>query len=54
MEASESSYATLRVELKDRYNNLVFTDDQTEVSIEIPEAYSNIIKYDTPKKTVER
>lgn len=53
MEASSDSFANLSVELKDRYNNLVFNDNETIASIEILEDYSNIIEYDNPEATFD-
>ncbi|MDF1682227.1 MAG: hypothetical protein P1U46_00120 [Patescibacteria group bacterium] len=47
IEASENSYSILNVELKDVYNNLVFTDDTTKINIEVLEKYSSILKPDT-------
>jgi hypothetical protein len=43
IEASLTSEATLNVELKDRYNNLVFNDDTTNTQIEILDQYKHII-----------
>jgi len=43
MEASENEYSMLSVELKDRYNNIVFNDSSTNTSIEILPQFSHII-----------
>ena len=52
IEASELSSSVLQVELKDRYNNLVFNDNSTITSIEILDNYSNIISPDKESVTV--
>ncbi len=46
IEASSDAVSILDVELKDRYNNLVFNDNSTNTSIEILEKYANIITSD--------
>jgi len=46
MEASLDADSTLSVELKDRYNNVVFNDNSTRTYIEILDQYSNIITSD--------
>ncbi|MDD2870584.1 MAG: VCBS repeat-containing protein [Candidatus Gracilibacteria bacterium] len=46
IEASSTAFANLKVELKDRYNNLVFNDNSTALDLEILEQYSTIIKSD--------
>ncbi len=51
MEASKDSYSTLSVELKDRYNNLVFNDNTTNTNLEILDQYSDIIT--SPNKNVK-
>ncbi len=43
MEANPSESSNLNVELKDKYNNLVFNDSNTNVTLEIPQEYSNIL-----------
>jgi hypothetical protein len=43
IEASLDSESTLSIELKDRYNNIVFNDNTTKTSLEIADQYSNII-----------
>ena len=43
MEASPESSGTLRVELKDRYNNLVTNDSTTSFNIEVNEDSQNIL-----------
>jgi hypothetical protein len=44
MEANPSKSSDLSVELKDKYNNLVFNDSNTTTTLEIPSKYSNILK----------
>jgi len=46
IEANSESYSVLNVELKDRYNNLVFNDSSTNTELEILDQYSNIISSD--------
>jgi len=43
IEASSSELTKLNVELKDRYNNLVFNDSTTEFNLEILDKYNTII-----------
>lgn len=43
MEASSKEFSLLQVELKDKYNNLVFNDSETKVSLEILDKYKHII-----------
>lgn len=44
IEASESSTSNLSAELKDRYWNLVFNDNSTNLSLEILDDYKHVIK----------
>ncbi|MDR0772568.1 MAG: hypothetical protein LBF15_06280 [Candidatus Peribacteria bacterium] len=53
IEASKDSYANLQVELRDRYNNLVFNDSQTEVSVEISPKYSRVISVNPEEATAK-
>ncbi|MFK7780230.1 MAG: VCBS repeat-containing protein, partial [Candidatus Gracilibacteria bacterium] len=53
IEASETSYSLLSVELKDRYNNLVFNDNSTNTTLEILEQYDHIITSDYDSSVVE-
>lgn len=53
IEASPDSYSTLNVELRDRYNNLVFNNNSILTSIEILEDYQSIISLDKTSATVE-
>jgi hypothetical protein len=53
IEASETSLSILNVELKDRYNNLVFNDDSTKTSLEILKQYSHIIKSDKSSSIIK-
>ncbi len=43
MEAKPDSVSNLSVELKDKYNNLVFTDSSTNTSLEILPEYSHVL-----------
>jgi hypothetical protein len=52
IEASSDSVSNLSIELKDRYNNLVFNDDTTNTNIEILSNYSNIISVDNDASVV--
>lgn len=53
MEASVDTFSSLSVELKDRYNNLVFNDDTTKASIEILKEYSHILKTNDNSQVVK-
>jgi hypothetical protein len=53
IEASLSSTSILNVELKDRYNNLVFNDSSTKTNLEIPEKYENIITVDKENSDIK-
>jgi hypothetical protein len=52
IEASPDAFSTIEVELKDRYNNLVFDDNTTITSLEILDQYSDIIKSDKKNSKV--
>ncbi len=52
MEASVDDSTILQAVLKDRYNNDVFTDSETQLRIEIPSKSQKIIKVASPSKTV--
>ncbi len=54
MEASPTSTAILYAEIKDRYNNLVWTDNQTQLDLEILDRYSNIIRANISSKQVQK
>jgi quinolinate synthase len=43
IEASVISYSNLQVELKDRYNNIVFNDNSTNTTLQISNKYKAII-----------
>jgi hypothetical protein len=43
LEATSDSISNLYIELKDRYNNLVFNNNETNTNIEILEEYKYII-----------
>ena len=53
IEASPLASSFLSVELKDRYNNLVFNDSSTNTSIEILPEYSDIITSDESSSVVK-
>jgi hypothetical protein len=50
MEASVDSRSKVFAEIKDRYNNLVYTDSSSSVSLEVEDIYKKII---TPLSTTE-
>lgn len=54
LEASLDALSKLNVELKDRYNNVVFNDNTTKTSIEILDQYSHIIESNKKFQTVEQ
>ncbi|MDD5769409.1 MAG: hypothetical protein PHE25_00425 [Candidatus Gracilibacteria bacterium] len=54
IEASTNSTSTLYVEVKDRYNNTIWNDNSTQLSISIPYNYSHIIKSNTSTQTVSK
>jgi hypothetical protein len=54
MEATPTSTAILYAEIKDRYNNLVWTDNQTQLDLEILDRYSNIIRANISSKQVQK
>ena len=45
LEAKEDKYSTVYLELKDKFNNLVFTDSSTKANVSIDQKYSQILKY---------
>lgn len=47
LEATPSSYSSVKVELKDRYWNLVFTDNSTKANIELLNDYKDVISLKT-------
>lgn len=47
MEAADTETSALKVELKDRYNNVVFTDNTTQIALEILDRYKTVITSDT-------
>ena len=47
LEATSSNYTTVRVELKDRYWNLVFNDNSTSTQLELLNEYSDVIDLKT-------
>ncbi|MDP2395798.1 MAG: hypothetical protein Q8S84_04115 [bacterium] len=53
IEASPIAFSNLNVELKDRYNNLVFNDNTTVTTIEILDQYANIISSDKSEAIVK-
>ncbi|MDD3145600.1 MAG: hypothetical protein PHV23_05865, partial [Candidatus Gracilibacteria bacterium] len=46
IEANTSDYSNISVELKDRYNNLVYTDNTTQANLEILSQYSHVLTSD--------
>jgi hypothetical protein len=53
MEASPDSFSTLNIELKDRYNNLVFDNSSITTTIEILDDYDTIISSDKTSAQVK-
>jgi hypothetical protein len=53
MEANGTEYSNVQVELKDRYNNLVFNDSSTIIDLEILDQYSHIITADTTSQLIK-
>lgn len=47
IEAKETDYTNLKVELKDRFWNIAFNDNATEISLELKEEYEQYIKPET-------
>lgn len=52
IEAKNWAYSELQVELKDRYNNLVFNDNNTRLSLDILENYTHIIWSNSDEESV--
>lgn len=52
MEATSDESSIVKVELKDRYGNTVFTDSTSMVSLEIPDKYKAVLKADAVTGTV--
>ena len=52
IEANVDAFSILKVELKDRYWNLVFNDNTTSLNLEILDNYSHIIRNDNNNKIV--
>lgn len=46
IEANTSDYSNISVELKDRFNNLVYTDNTTQANLEILSQYSHVLTSD--------
>ncbi len=53
IEASKDEFSLLKVELKDRYWNIVRTDNTTNTKLEILDQYKNIISWDILSQTVQ-
>jgi len=53
LDASSSDYSTVNIELKDRFNNLVFTDNSTNVDLEILPEYTHILTFDKKSNIVK-
>jgi hypothetical protein len=43
LEANPKSYSNVSVVLKDIYNNTVFTDNQSDISVKVLDEYNDII-----------
>ncbi len=54
LEANPSSYTTLNIELKDAYNNVVWTDNSTKLNLEILPKYSSIVTALVKQKKVSK
>ncbi len=54
MEATPDSTSLLYAEIKDRYNNIVWTDNQTNLDLEILGKYSGIIRSNVSSKQVQK
>jgi len=46
IEANITDYSNVSVELKDRFNNLVYTDNTTQANLEILSQYSHVLTSD--------
>jgi hypothetical protein len=53
LEANGTEYSNVQVELRDRYNNLVFNDSSTKIDLEILPKYTHIITYDNASQVVK-
>jgi len=53
LDASSNDYSTVNIELKDRYNNLVFTDNSTNIDLEILPEYTHILTFDKKSNIVK-
>jgi len=54
IEANKNSTSNLYVELKDRYNNVVWNDNSTILTLEIPEKYRHVIKSNNKEVVVKK
>jgi hypothetical protein len=54
IEADKNSTSNLYVELKDRYNNVVWNDNSTILTLEIPEKYRHVIKSNNKEIVVKK
>jgi hypothetical protein len=53
LEANGEEYSNVQVELRDRYNNLVFNDSSTKINLEILPKYTHIITSDNISQVVK-
>jgi len=54
IEASSSASSIVYAELKDRYDNVVWNDNSTNLNIEVLDKYKHIIKPTQSSKTVKK
>lgn len=54
IEATPEASSVVYVEIKDRYNNIVWNDNSTQISLMVHPKYANIITVPTPKKQVSK
>jgi hypothetical protein len=50
MEASKDEFSLASIALKDRYGNTVFTDNKSQIKIELLDKYKDIIRFDDLNK----
>ena len=53
IEASKESESYVTIELRDIYNNIIFNDNETDISLEILDRYKEIINSNDKKKTLK-
>ncbi len=54
MEASKDEFSLASITLKDRYGNTVFTDNTSQIKIELLDKYKDIIRFDDLNKWVKK